>query len=72
MWAMTPADRRELDAYRATGLTPEQVARLKDGPLPDDEGRAPLPLTDPAEYSAMNYDNAWDEREHTGLLDEEA
>ena len=36
------------------------------------EDPAPLPMTDPAEYSAMNYGNAWDEREHTGLLEKDA
>ena len=46
MWAMTSTDRLELERYRATGLTPDEITALRDGPLPDDDGRAPLPLSE--------------------------
>lgn len=31
MWVMRPADRAELERYRATGLPPEDVERLAGG-----------------------------------------
>lgn len=71
MYAMKPADKRELAEYRALGTVEELKARLTR-PLPDDDGLAPLPMSDPAELSAQMYGDAWDDREHTGLLDEDA
>lgn len=52
MWAMRSDDRQELDAYRASGLTPEQVtqlARVINGDM------APLPFSD----HAVTYDGEW-------------
>ncbi len=53
MYAMTPNDKRELDAYRATGLTPEEIEQLKQrSPIPEpDAGYAPLPLADHEDIS---------------------
>lgn len=52
MFAMKPSDKHELDAYRASGLTPEQVAQLAriiNGDM------APLPFSD----HAVTYDGEW-------------
>lgn len=42
----------ELEAYRSTGLSPEGVMRMLSAGVvyPDDEGRAPLPMGDDADF----------------------
>lgn len=47
MWAMTSADRNDLAAYRATGLTPEQVREMQDY------------QTDPAPQPMWGEDEQW-------------
>lgn len=77
MWIMKSADRAELERYRATGLTPDDVEQLACGVLPDDEDRAPLPWADhdPAQEA---YEDAWDyptpeqQKRYSGLLEDEA
>lgn len=72
MWIMTPADRQELEAYRALG-TVEELRDRTTLPYPDDDGRAPLPYSDPAMACVEAYEDAWDDdRAYTGLLDEDA
>lgn len=71
-----------LERYEATGLTPEGILRLMATPRwsPDlfpqpFEGLEDPPQPgghDPAMEAALLYDDHWDQREHTGLLDEEA
>ena len=53
MWAMTSRDKQELDAYRATGLTPSQVTAMQAA----QDGMAPLPFED--HYEATVADYAW-------------
>lgn len=79
MYAMKPADRRELAEYRALGTVEELKARLTR-PLPDDDGLAPLPWADhdPAQEAADGYLDDWDyldehqRKRHSGLLEDEA
>lgn len=52
MWAMKPADRTELERYRATGLTPEQVMQLASQANGD---MAPIPFAD----HVVEYDGEW-------------
>lgn len=47
MWILNNEDYREYQAYKASGLTPEQVNALSRGMLPDSEDRAPHPDFDP-------------------------
>jgi len=47
MFAMTPKDWRELAAYRATGMTPEQVTQMQQyttdpAPLPFEADECPI------------------------------
>lgn len=49
MWILNNEDYREYEAYKATGMTPNEVNALHQGLYPDDEGRAPHPHLDPAE-----------------------
>ena len=52
MWVVREADRAELERYRASGLTPEQVtqlARIINGDM------APLPFSD----HTVTYDGEW-------------
>lgn len=49
MWILNNEDYREYQAYKATGMTPNEVFALRQGVYPDDEGRAPHPDLDPAE-----------------------
>lgn len=52
MWVMKPSDKHELDAYRASGLTPEQVAQLAriiNGDM------APIPFAD----HVVEYEGEW-------------
>ena len=52
MWVMKPSDKHELDAYRATGLTPEQVMQLASQANGD---MAPIPFAD----HVVEYDGEW-------------
>jgi hypothetical protein len=52
MWAMKPSDKHELDAYRASGLTPEQVMQLASQANGD---MAPIPFAD----HVVEYDGEW-------------
>lgn len=52
MFAMKPADKHELDAYRASGLTPEQVTQLAQIINGD---MAPIPFAD----HVVEYDGEW-------------
>ena len=66
MWAMTSRDKQELDAYRATGLTPSQVNAMQAA----QDGMAPLPFEDHNEATVADY--AWYAAEGVpGLLEEE-
>ena len=52
MWAMRTADRAELERYRATGLTPEQVMQVASQANGD---MAPIPFAD----HVVEYDGEW-------------
>lgn len=52
MWAMTSRDKQELDAYRATGLTPEQAMQLASQANGD---MAPIPFAD----HVVEYEGEW-------------
>lgn len=52
MWAMKPSDKHELDAYRASGLTPEQVMQLASQANGD---MAPIPFAD----YVVEHDGEW-------------
>lgn len=71
MWIMTPADRQELEAYRALGTVEELRERVRV-PFPTTDDYAPLPFSDPAMASVEAYEDCWhDEPAHTGLLCDE-
>lgn len=40
---MTKDEFKEYQAYKATGVTPEEIIAWQKGVYPDDEDRAPLP-----------------------------
>lgn len=72
MWIMKPADRQELEDYRALG-TVDEVKRRLSSPFPTTDDYAPLPFSDPAMASVEAYEDCWhDEREYSGLLEEDA
>jgi hypothetical protein len=80
MWAMKTSDRDLLEEYKALG-TPEEIRAKLYGPLPDDEDRAPLPLSDhtvivgansPAEAAVMAYEDQWSDGLYSGLIEEDA
>ena len=52
MWVMKPSDKHELDAYRASGLTPEQVMQLASQANGD---MAPIPFAD----HVVEYEGEW-------------
>ncbi|MHC1785465.1 MAG: hypothetical protein AB9880_00125 [Christensenellales bacterium] len=56
MYAMRAQDRAELQAYRATGLSPAQVEALKAER--DEYSAAPMPLID----ESQPVDADWDEK----------
>lgn len=43
MWILSSDEYMEYQAYKATGMTPNEVLALRHGVYPDDEDRAPLP-----------------------------
>ncbi len=45
MYIMRPEDKRELDAYRATGLTPAEIERMKQQAATQ-EDLSPIPGAD--------------------------
>ena len=47
MWILNNEDYREYEAFKANGMTPNEVLALRQGVYPDDEGRAPHPDFDP-------------------------
>ena len=55
MFAMKSSDWRELAAYRATGMTPEQVTQMQQYTTDP----APLPLTDSDTPTAEEF---WDDK----------
>ena len=77
MWILNNEDYREYQAYKATGLTPNDLQQIKAGLLPDNEDRAPLPYSDPAMEAVEAYEDAWDyptpeqQKRFSGLLEDE-
>lgn len=77
MWILRSDEYREYQAYKATGMTPDEVLALHQGAYPDDEDRAPLPWSDPVQEAADEYSDDWDypreeQRRYSGLLEDEA
>lgn len=79
MWAMRTSDRDLLEEYKALG-TPEEIRAKLYGPLPDDEGRAPLPLADhpdiigadsPAHAAVMAYEDQWGDGLYSRRIEED-
>ena len=52
MWVMKPSHKHDLDAYRSSGLTPEQVMHLASQANGD---MAPSPFAD----HVVEYDGEW-------------
>lgn len=87
MWAMRPADKQELDAYRTLGTVDELKLKLMRldfndwakeqlkhpafGPYPTNDDLAPLPLSDPTDPTGPYADECWDDRTHSGLLEDD-